>query len=140
MVFYMAPLVVVAVLVYRQTVLTRDAIAVLITALSVIGGLLFNLLVLLHTLTWKEEREPLATKLTKFLKQLHSNIAYAIVVALVAMIPLVVGANYSVDAAHPAPILMLVCGYLSMYLAIHFALTMTMVLRRMHVALKFRLS
>ena len=78
--FYVVPIVPALALVYFGVKLTDGTIAVLATALSILAGLLFNLLVLLHTLTWEKRGDPFDREVDELMAQLHVNIAYAIVV------------------------------------------------------------
>jgi hypothetical protein len=133
--FYGLPAAIVAGFIIAGTQLSSGTIGVLTTALSVIAGLLFNLLVLLHSMKWTETREPFAGQLKRFLNQLHANIAYAIVIALLTIAPLVIGSNF--EGNSPGG---LICAYLAIYMAVHFGLTMLMVLKRMHIALQYRLN
>jgi hypothetical protein len=52
-----------------------------------IRRLLFNLLVLLHTIPMPSFGEPLDSKVSKFMRQLHANVAYSIIVSLLTLFP-----------------------------------------------------
>lgn len=120
--------------------LTPDGVNVLITALSVFAGLLFNLLVLAHALraggTARTERE------RRFLRAINVNLEYAILVSLVtiAVCLLTVFAPAQTvrviagDAAAVRQVVGWVSGLIA-FCTIHFLLTLLMVLKRMHVTL-----
>ena len=112
--------------------LSDTVLTVLATALSIIAGLLFNLLVLLHTLPWdRRVEEPWKSQFRKALEEIHLNLAYAIVVSLVALVPLAVASNYPLNSLGR-----LGWGWVTSYLSIHFVLSMLMVLKRMCIGLQ----
>jgi hypothetical protein len=133
--FYAAPVVPVVVLAAYGVRLTDSTISVLATALSILAGLLFNLLILLHSLHIEPRDADYDKLMSRFRGELHANIAYAIVVSLVALIPLVIGSYYG-----PLDWRRTGCGVLAIYLTIHFVLTMAMVLKRMDAMLQERMS
>ena len=133
--FFVGPAIPVAVMVVYSVKLTEGTISVLGTALSILAGLLFNLLVLLHTLTMPHRGQPFDRSVALLQRQLHANVAYAILVALIALVPLVVASYFG-----PLDLRRSVTGYIAIYLAIHFALTMGMILKRMDTLLQERVS
>lgn len=129
--FWGAPLLVVALVQYRDMSLTDDTISAIVTSLSVLCGLLFNLLVLLYQGTERERTS--ATALRRRIKyEIFVNIAYAIVVSLLALVPWVVLINHPMGYTAP------VARGLGVGLSIHFALTLMMVLKRMYNLLSER--
>lgn len=128
--FYAVP-VVLGALVYLVGVRVSDnAIDVLTNALAILAGLLFNLLVMLQTIKWPDEH-PQKRSLLELATQSYHNIAYAIIVSLVALVLLVVSANYTSGSEGRA-----ILGSAVSAAVIHFGLTMCMVLKRMHSMLK----
>lgn len=134
--FYVVPVLPLFGMLYYSVKLTDSTISVLATALSILAGLLFNLLVLLHTLSIPSTEDPNYAKLlTRFINELHANIAYSIVVSLLTLVPLVWASYYGPDDLRRTTL-----GDVSVYLSGHFALTMGMVLKRMDTMLKQRMS
>jgi hypothetical protein len=133
--FYASPIAPVVVMAAYGVKLTDSTISVLATALSILAGLLFNLLVLLHSLQIPPRDADYDRMMKRFMSELHANVAYAIVVSLVALIPLVIGSYYGPDDWRRTS-----CGILAVYLTVHFALTMAMVLKRMDTMLQERMK
>jgi hypothetical protein len=116
--------------------LTDNAINVLTNAFSIITGLLLNLLVLLHSLAGPDTRNPVKRAARELARQNYTNIAYAVLVSLVTLIPLMVAANYPQRTpTTPASLGRIFASTIAVWLTVHFALTMGMVLKRMHVML-----
>src|ERR1043166_3204386 len=108
---------------------STDALNVLTNALAILAGLLFNLLVVLQSVRWPPDH-PLKKTALQLATESYNNIAYAIVVSLLTLVFLVPAANYP-----PASTGRLVLGTVAAFLVMHFALTMFMVLKRMHAML-----
>jgi len=129
--FYAAPAVVAAALWVLKIPLSDNALNIVTNALAILAGLLFNLLVLLQSLSLPAADHPLQKAGRRLAEEIYSNIAYSIIVSLVALIPLIVAANFDVHDKGR-----LIAGSIATYIVIHFALTMGMVLKRMHVMLE----
>jgi hypothetical protein len=134
-VFYAVPAIAVAAMAIYRVKLTDSTITVLATALSILAGLLFNLLILLHSMQVPPRDADFDRLMKRFTSELHANIAYAIVVSLVTLVPLVVASYYG-----PNDLRRTVCGMVAVYLTVHFALTMAMVLKRMDAMLQQRMK
>src|SRR6478609_8928875 len=74
LVFFVGPALPVAVMAGYAVRLTDGTIGVLSTALSILAGLLFNLLVLLHTLNMPRRGEPFDAAVERLQRQLHANV------------------------------------------------------------------
>jgi hypothetical protein len=129
--FYALPLIAAAVCYTAGIGLSTAAVGVLIDAVAILAGLLFNLLVLVHgfsrtaTPTTEEDKRQL-------LSETYSNIAYAILVALLALVPLALLANTSGCTT-------LLLGSIAVFLLVHFGLTLLLVLKRIHTLVSFGL-
>ncbi len=132
--FYVIPILLGGGFSYTGVRFTDDAIGITMTALAILAGLLFNLLILLHGLS-TSDAHPRRERVLKLARQVNSNIAYGVVVSLVAMVTLVVAANLDDNHAYRAW-----SEGASMIIVAHFVLTMIMVLRRMHVMLQDNLD
>lgn len=132
--FYVGPILPVVVMATYGVRLTDTTISVLATSLSILAGLLFNLLVLLHTLQPPQRGEPHDGIVKKLVQELHVNIAYSIVVSLLTILPLIVASYYGQHDMRRTAL-----GQLAIYLCIHFGLTMGMVLKRMNAMLQDRI-
>ena len=128
--FYIFPVVVGAFLTATGVRLSDGTISIISTALAIFAGLLFNLLILLHSLSWRSPH-PLRQTAIKLAKQVYSNIAYVIVVSLLLLLMLVVVANLNVCSAYR-----LYWEAAAIIVAAHFILTICMVLKRMYVLLQ----
>ncbi len=129
--FYVLPLLGILLAIYFAP---SEALAnVLITSLSVFAALLFNLLLLtLDTIRKQKESDVKDNILLKLLKETYSNIAYATLVALVAICFLMI--PYFVQLKdHPR--LQVIVWSTIYYLIINFMLTLAMILKRMNVIL-----
>lgn len=117
---------------YLGISLTREAVNVLITSLSVFAALLFNLLLLIYDIVRKPpERGELQGFKKLFLQQVYANISFCILISLVAVIVLVI--SY---LELPWPVLTHLVAAVIYYLLLLFILTLFMVLKRVHVLLK----
>lgn len=127
--FYVFPLLAALVCAVIDLKLNSDAIDVLTNALAIMAGLLFNLLVVLQSLTASWSR-PRNERIRLFTKEIYNNIAYAIVASLSAIVPLAIAAASS-QTGTPFK----VWSAVSIALVVHFGLTIFMVLKRMHAML-----
>ena len=134
--FLLAPALVSLILLIADVDIPRESIDTLITAMSVFGALLFNLLILIYDLSVREsEKPPAGTRLrTAFLKEVHANIAFAVLVSLLTIIVLVL------PILSKARWLLTVTSFIASYFLIVFAITMLMVLKRVHVLLSKELG
>lgn len=130
--FYALPAVPVVALAYFGVNISIETTDVLATSLSVLAGLLFNLIVLLHSLDLKKWEAPRGAAVKQLFWELHSNIAYAIMVALVTLVPLVAATYFQAGLVRRA------LGYVVAYLGLHFILTMGMVLKRTDTMLQLK--
>lgn len=128
-VFFVLPLAVASVLALRDWTLSHEASSILITALSIFAGLLFNLLVLVHGLIRRED--PLRQADERVLvKQIYANISYATLVSLSALLPLVGQALWD-SGGWPGRVL----SFIGYFLIGNFLLTLYMILKRVHTLL-----
>ncbi len=127
--FYLVPLVAAALCAATEITLTHNAINILTNAMAIMAGLLFNLLVVLQGLSASPAR-PRNERVRSFAKEVYNNIAYAIVASLSSLVPLVIAAGSQSPqwSFH-------VSSAIAIALVVHFALTMFMVLKRMHAML-----
>lgn len=129
--FYAVPTVVALLVLLFQVTMSDNAIDVSTNALAILAGLLFNLLVVLQSLGLPQSGKGIAKVARRLAKQVYSNIAYAILISLFALVALLIASNYERNSLGRS-----VAGTVATLLILHFALTMGMVLKRMHVMLK----
>jgi hypothetical protein len=111
--------------------LDAGAVSVLITALAIFTGLLFNLLLLAHGLIRRAADQSNAAAADKqLLKEIYVNISYSILVALSALVGLLIKI---VILNHWVVIVLSLVTY---FLVGNFLLTLLMVLKRIHVLLR----
>ncbi len=112
--------------------LQEAAVNVLITALSILAGLLFNLLVLITDVGSRLPAPVGRTHAQQFVREVYSNVSYAILCSFAAIVPLVVQANLCQPSV--------MWSTASVALVLHFALTLLMVLKRIHNMLSLIVS
>jgi hypothetical protein len=132
--FFVVPAVVAAALMFLKVGLTDSAVNVLITALSIFAGLLFNLLVLIASLADKRAAPTGESDARQVMKSIYANIAYSLLVSLLTLLPLGLFATLKDELAKK------IAMAVSYYFIVHFALTLMMVLKRMHILLSFEFS
>lgn len=136
-VFFVLPLLVAILGAFLIVPSDKNILGVLITSLSIFAGLLFNLLVLVMQIIEKKKG---TTDFIKLQKETYANIAYAILVALVASAILLI--PYFIESEPPPPgqkVEIAIWGRIFWaivyFLLLNFAVTMAMILRRMHAIL-----
>lgn len=130
--FFGVPVVIAAVLVYFYGELRSNLITIVATSLSIFAALLFNLLLLVYDVIRKSEN-PAGNQETlrrRFLTEVFSNISFAILVAIIAIVLVLI--RVLVDDASVAEH---VFSGLVYYLVSLFLLTLLMLLKRVHVLL-----
>lgn len=139
--FFVAPIIASALILYFFSTLDDRFIEILITAMSILTGLLFNLIVLLYDIINKtnddfQKLELLGNKLDAgkkkiridFLRHIFSNISFGILLALVSIPFLVVGLSHN-------KYLKLSADFVALSLLLMFFLLMMMILKRVHILL-----
>ena len=124
--------------VYGSVVVTDTAVNVLITALSILAGLLLNVLVLIHTVSQRFTVPTGPSDGKRFLQEIYANIAYCIFVSIASMAPLLgqvllcptSGGCGAKDWTSPT----------ALFLTSHLFLTLLMVLKRLHILLKLDMN
>ncbi len=130
--FLLAPLALSVAAAALHIVLSPVAVDVLTNAMAILAGLLLNLLVLIHTLARGYQGPTGAADARDLLQQVYANIAYSILLSLLALVPLVFVAS-APDSSFVAS----AASALAMFFVIHFTLTLLMVLKRVHALLAF---
>jgi len=114
-----------------------DALNALIAAFAIFAGLLLNLLILIYTFsTGSVFPNALAKTKTRFVRELHDNIAFSVLVSILIVIAALVGVTQlkmkdPQNMAHTGPIL----TFVVIYLTANFVLTLLMILKRIHILL-----
>lgn len=132
--FFLLPILASALLVGFNLILGKNTGNVLITALAVFAGLLFNLLLLIFDVTNKPrpDSEKLNAFKLKYLKEIYSNIAYAILIALVTIVVVLLHFLFITLSFRAG----FIFSAFSIYaLTANFVLTLFMVLKRVHILL-----
>lgn len=132
--FVILPILAATALLYFDLILGKSIGNVLITALAVFAGLLFNLLLLIFDIANKPrpENERLDDLKRRFLREIYSNIAYSIFIALLTIVILLIhflflSLNSRSGFVFSAFVIYFLCG--------NFILTLFMVLKRIHILL-----
>ena len=141
--FFGLPLVGASVVVWFNLNLKPEVLSGILSAFSILGGLLLNLLVLVFSLTQSPQQDEaqsvtdvnLIARRHKLLREIHANISFAILIAFALVIVSTV-ALWLIDsratADHPA-ITNSYYTFAIAFLALNFVLTVMMVLKRMHL-------
>lgn len=130
-IFFVVPALVAAAAVAFGLNVPRAIGTLLVTALSIFGALLFNLLLLLYDIVRRAESGPQKAELRlHFLRQLYSNISFSILLAVLTLVVLLVS-FLGLGPTWVGGTL----DFLTCYLAALFLLTLFMVLKRMHILL-----
>lgn len=137
---YGIPLIFPAISIWRDW--KMGGIGDLLTALSLMCGLLFNLLVLSFDVALRaaaqvrdSQTETLATSTKiRLIRQFQANATYALVVALAATIGLAVGASKGIEHFNPWVTAVLV------YLLTHFVLVLMVILKRIRAIFRNELT
>lgn len=120
--FLIIPLIVAGILCYLKIELSERAINIVITTLSILVGLLFNVIVILFDILKRDNSERIKNRL---LKQLLTNISYSIFISLL-IIFLTVMTFFQIE------IWISICTFLVYFFLSHFALTVLMILKRVY--------
>lgn len=114
--------------------LNKELVNTLVTALSVFGALLFNLLMLIYDLIKKNKNDPESTEKELrlvFLSEIYRNISYSILISLSSIMVLLTFFLITETSR-----LNIYITFLSMVFILHFLLTGLMVLKRVHITLR----
>ena len=125
--FFIFPALVAGVLVWAEIRLTSPIANQVITALAIFAGLLFNLLLLAHSLMEKASADKGIVK--RVIREIYSNISFAILVALVLIFVSVA------SLLSKAPAFSVVISIIAFYFLLNFLLTLLMILSRIHTLL-----
>jgi hypothetical protein len=131
LVFLGLPIAVAAILTWRNIGVASNQANTLITAMSVFGALLFNLLILIYDVAMRTDYSSGGNARLRimFVKEIHANIEFAILVAIISIVALVAS---TLETGHWQ---LRVTGFVIYYLLGVFLLTLLMVLKRIHVLL-----
>jgi len=129
--FFGLPILAAVALIAPKLIFGKTMGTVLITALAIFAGLLFNLLLLIFDIGNKPrpKEEKLSPIKIRFLREIYSNIAYAILTALVTIVLLLIHIGL---VALQFTLVMYVTAFLVYILTGNFVLTLLMVLKRVH--------
>jgi hypothetical protein len=112
-----------------------DSLNALIAAFAIFAGLLLNLLILIYTFsTGSEYPTALAKVKTRFVRELHDNIAFSVLISSLIVISALIGvAQLKMEdpqnSVHTGPIMTSVM----IYLTTNFVLTLLMILKRIYI-------
>jgi O-antigen/teichoic acid export membrane protein len=128
--FFVLPSLFGAVMLSRGYVLMRESCNVLITTLAVFAGLLFNLLVLVHTLMRRADSR-VSPDESALVQQIASNISFATLVALFSLVPLTAQAVRNQEDR-----IGIVLSAIAFAVIANLCLTLLMILKRVHTLLR----
>lgn len=132
--FYGMPIIVATLLLWLKGVFGGAIGGVMVTAFSIFAALLFNLLLLTYDIVRKTDGITPADKLkARFLRQIHSNISYAVLISLTLIVILL--AYFVVISSPRLATVRQMLAFTVYALATNFILTILMVLKRAHILL-----
>jgi len=114
-----------------------DTLNALIAAFAIFSVLLLNLLILIFAFSpGAAHPNALAKTRTGFVRELHDNIAFSVLISILIVIAALVGVAQlkmkdPQNAVHTGPVL----TFIVIYLTAHFVLTLLMILKRIHILL-----
>ena len=114
---------------WTKVTLSDTALTVLVTAIAVLGGLLFNLLVLVHTVARRFKSSVGERDDMRFVSEIYSNVSYSILVSLLALVPL------TLIPISLAGVIRVALNAVAILLSLHLLLTLLMLLKRLHALL-----
>nr|WP_321412845.1 hypothetical protein [uncultured Allomuricauda sp.] len=120
--FLIIPFVVSGILIWLKIDLSDKATNIVITTLSILVGLLFNVIVILFDILKRDNTQQVKNDL---LKQLLTNISYSIFISLFIIL-LTVLSFFKIE------IWVKVCTFLIYFFLSHFSLTVLMILKRVY--------
>jgi hypothetical protein len=127
--FFGLPLGAAIVLPLLNVCVSKEAASLLINALAIFAGLLLNLLVLIHSLI-RRYLDPVKHRTARaLLHGLYANMSYAILVAILTLIPLVVIGFVKTQRT------VTILSAVIFFALANFLLTLLMILKRVHALL-----
>jgi hypothetical protein len=140
LVFFGLPLIVAVAIALANITLSTSAIGILIGALSILAGLLINVLVLLYTVKEVGPTETENEEQRTLIREVNANLLYAITIAVIdivalCILPLIKGLG--IPAAIKGPLDDVWSGAIIFILG-NFILTLLMALKRLKVLLDLR--
>lgn len=130
--FFLMPLIVAAVFVRLYGSLPASLIGVIVTSLSIFTALLLNLLLLAYNITRNSESsrgEHIRQMREKLFHEIFSNIAFAVLIALVTVVVVLYFGTMSDSPSLPGKIILSAIIY---YFGTLFLLTLLMLLKRVY--------
>ncbi len=139
-IFFGIPIIIALIAYYFCITISSNSAAVITTAVTILAGLLFNLLVLVHTINSRNYIYTTRKDTDKFFMEIYANISYSILISLFCLIPLVyLSFTDSSDIKNYSNYYKDILKYTSVIvilLSVHLFLTLLMVLKRMHYLLR----
>lgn len=121
--FLFLPVLVAGLLIYFKLFLTDNAINILITTLSIIVGLLFNVIVIIFDIVKRDNSKNIKNRV---LEQLLSNISYTILISIIAIIcTLITYFDYCW--------IKMGANFIVYFILTHYLMTVLMILKRMYL-------
>lgn len=132
--FFIFPGIMSAILTYKE-IRINNKITILITAVSILGGFLFNLLAVIYGLMDKLKTDAADNELkSRFVKEIHVNISFNIFLSFL-LILLLIMYSYQAESVCFSIFDYIFTGTLY-FLLILFLLTMLMILNRIYIIMK----
>ena len=133
--FYFVPISSTAILVhYLGFRIGSEQTSILITALSIFAALLFNLLLLTHSIVIRNLNQEENNNKISLLKEIYVNISYAILISILTIITLLIHVVFS------NALLSLIITWLTSFAVLNFIFTLLLILKRIYSVLEDEFS
>lgn len=128
--FVGVPVAVSAAMLFAGLVVSKGVVSVLFTGIAVFAGLLFNLLLLSHTIIRQTVENPRWNEEVALIREIYANVSYSILISILILGVLLLR-FISNNAVH-----VYIVSAITYVLVVNFLLTLLMVLKRIHTILK----
>lgn len=131
------PTAVAALAYYCKIIISSNSASVITTAVTILTGLLFNLLILIHTVNNRNEVYTTKKDTDQFFIEIYANISYSILISLLFFIPLAyLSFADNANVASSAKDALVCASDIVIFLSVHLFLTLLMILKRIHYLLR----
>lgn len=126
---------------YFSIVISSNSAAVVTTAVTILAGLLFNLLILIHTINSHKKIYTTSKDTDKFFMEIYANISYSILISLFCLVPLVyLSFSDNTEIEKNYKDILIYASSIVIFLIVHLFLTLLMVLKRIHYLLSIEFN
>jgi energy-coupling factor transporter transmembrane protein EcfT len=122
LIFIIIPVIVAGGLTYFKLFISENSVSIIITSLSIIVGLLFNVIVIIFDIIKRDNSKKIKNKI---LEQLLSNISYTILISIALII-------FTLFTYFDSCLIKKIANLLVYFTLTHYLMTVLMILKRMY--------